>query len=72
MLLAFVLFSIVIFQFYRYRFRKIVENIDENVATPSDYSLILKRLPKGTTKDNIEEMIEERRKFLDENEKQIT
>lgn len=44
-LLTFVVLSIPIFQFFRYRFRLIVEDIDDFSASASDYSIILKRLP---------------------------
>ncbi len=40
-LLTFVVLSIPIFQLIRYRFRKIVDDIDEFVASPADYSMIL-------------------------------
>jgi hypothetical protein len=65
-LLTFVVLSIFIFQFFRYRFRKIVDDIDESIASPADYSIIFKRLPKGTTEKDIEEVIERRRGFLNE------
>lgn len=63
---------IFIFQFFRYRFRKIEDEIDELVASPSDYSLILKRLPENTTESDIMDMIDRRRGFLDEEEKVVS
>lgn len=55
-----------IFQFFRYRFRRIVEEIDQYSVSPGDYSIIIKRLPKDTEERDVYDMIEERRGFLDE------
>ena len=46
-----------------------MDDIDEFIASPADYSMILKRLPEGTMEKDIHEMIEQRRGFLDEEER---
>ena len=46
-----------------------MDDVDEFVASPADYSIILKRLPEGTMEKDIHEMIELRRGFLDEEER---
>lgn len=71
-LLAFVVICIGIFQFFRYRFRKIVEEIDQYSVSPGDYSIIIKRLPEDTEEKDIYDMIEQRRGFLDEEERKLT
>jgi hypothetical protein len=67
-----VVICIGIFQFFRYRFRKIVEEIDQYSVSPGDYSIIIKRLPEDTEEKDIYDMIEQRRGFLDEEERKLT
>lgn len=63
-LLAFVLVSIVVFQYIRYSFRKMEDDCDDVITSPSDYALILRRLPPDTLKHDVEKMIDDRRGFL--------
>lgn len=44
-LLAFVVVSVVVFQYFRYRFRKLEDECDDLITSPSDYAMILRRLP---------------------------
>ena len=57
-LLAFIMVHIFVMQYVRYRARKVEEECDEMVDTPSDYTIILRRLPPLTTKKDIEDMIQ--------------
>lgn len=52
-LLAFVLVSIPVFQYIRYNFRRVEDECDDVITSPSDYALILRRLPEETTKNDI-------------------
>ncbi len=42
------------------------------ITSPSDYALILRRLPEGTEQADIERMIDDRRKFLTPEQRQRT
>ena len=42
------------------------------VDSPSDYAIILRRLPPLTTEQDIKDMIQEQRGYLDEEQKQRT
>ena len=44
-LLAFVILSVFLMQYFRYRFRKVEDECDDIITSPSDYALILRRLP---------------------------
>ena len=57
-LLTFVVINIVLFQFFRYNFRQIEEECDDIINSPSDYAVILRRLPEEITKEDIERMVE--------------
>jgi hypothetical protein len=50
--------------YFRYNFRKVEEECDNVVISPSDYALIFRQLPEGTTQKDIEKMIEEKRQSL--------
>ena len=71
-LLVFVVVYIFLMQYIRYRARKVEEECDDMVDTPSDYAIILRRLPPLTTKKDIEDMIQEQRGFLDDEERKAT
>ena len=43
--------------------------IDNFLATPSDFSLMIRGIPDSATKDDIEEMVDEMRGFLSPEEK---
>lgn len=49
MVMAFCILAILVLQYFRYNFRKIEDECDELINTPSDYAIILRRLPEGTT-----------------------
>ena len=57
MLLAFVVLCFFIFQCFRYNFRSVEDECDDIVDSPSDYAMILRRLPADTTTADIEQMI---------------
>lgn len=59
--LTFVVVNIFLFHFFRYNFRKIEEECDDIVNSPSDYAVILRRLPEQITKEDLELMVEKRR-----------
>lgn len=65
-LLAFSLLSIFIMHYFRYKFRIIEDECDDMINTPSDYAVILRRLPEDTSKEDLEKMVEERRGTLTE------
>lgn len=44
-LVAFVLLSFIILQYFRYSFRKVEDDCDDAIDSPSDYAMILRRLP---------------------------
>ena len=71
-LLAFVVIFIFMMQCFRRNFRRIEEDCDEMVDSPSDYAIILRRLPPLTTEQDIKDMIQEQRGYLDEEQKQRT
>lgn len=52
-LLAFVVVNLLLFQYFRYNFRQIEEECDDIVNSPSDYAIILRRLPENITKEDI-------------------
>lgn len=70
--LTFVVVNIFLFHFFRYNFRKIEEECDDIVNSPSDYAVILRRLPEQITKEDLELMVEKRRAELTEEEKAKT
>ena len=63
---GFVIVFIILMQFIRRSFRKVEDDCDDAIDSPSDYAMILRRLPEGTEKEDIERMIEEKRGFLTE------
>ena len=71
-LLGFVVVSLFVFQCFRYNFRSVEDECDDIVDSPRDYAMILRRLPADTTTADIEEMIEERRGFLSQYEREKT
>jgi hypothetical protein len=56
---------IVLFHYLRWTARKLKEECDEVMDTPSDYSIILRRLPPDTTEKDIMELIEGRKETMD-------
>lgn len=63
-LLGFVLSFILAMQFFRYTFRRVNSECDEVTISPSDYAAILRRLPEGTTEQDILELVNWRRQHL--------
>ena len=61
--------ALVVSRCYMYSFQKY---IDTFLVTPSDYSLIVRDIPDSATKEDLEEMVDEMRPFLSEEEKQQT
>jgi len=45
MLLLFVIVSIFLMHYFRYNFRLVEDESDDMITSPSDYALILRRLP---------------------------
>lgn len=62
--LAFILLVICFFQLIRAMGRKLKQQCDEVVDSPSDYAVILRRLPPNITENDVMAMLEERRKSL--------
>lgn len=48
--LAFTIIFLFAMQGFRYSFRKVEDDCDDAVDSPSDYAMILRRLPDGVTK----------------------
>lgn len=59
--LACILGVVLFLQWTRYGGRKLERKCDEVIDSPSDYAVILKRLPHGTTEKDIEEMVQQKR-----------
>ena len=55
--LTFVVLCVFIFHAFRWNFRKIEEDCDDFVDTPSDYAMVLRRLPDNVEIRDIEAMI---------------
>lgn len=53
MLLGFVIAFILLMQYFRYNFRVVEDQCDDIITSPSDYAVILRRLPEDTTKEDI-------------------
>ena len=47
--LAFVVVCILFFHYFRYKARELMQQCDEVVDSPSDYAIILRRLPETVT-----------------------
>jgi hypothetical protein len=47
--LLFVVACILLFHYFRLKARKLIQECDEVVDSPSDYAIILRRLPKNIT-----------------------
>lgn len=45
--------------------RKKERSTDDQIDSPSDYSILISQLPEGSTERDIVKMIEEERKFID-------
>lgn len=71
-LLAFVVIFACIMQAIRYYFRKIKEDCDELVNSPSDYAIILRRLPSEATENDIRKMVEDISGFLSDEDRTLT
>lgn len=61
-----VVFQTYAFLFVRYRMRQQKQKFDEILTSPSDFSIILRQLPKGTTERHIIETVNEFRRYLTE------
>jgi len=62
--LVFTLLWIVLNQFFLYRCRSYETIADEKICTPSDFAVFLLNLPEGTTKEDIEAMLNHTRKII--------
>lgn len=63
---GYVLVAILYLHYLRYRARQMEQECDEIVNSPSDYAIILRKLPKDTSEADIVELIERRRRELGE------
>ena len=54
---GFVVLFLFIMQGFRYSFRRVEDDCDDAIDSPSDYAMILRRLPEGTEKKDIGDMI---------------
>jgi hypothetical protein len=70
--LAFIIVAVIFFQGMRLAGRKLEKECDEVIDSPSDYAVILRRLPPGTTEKDVMEMVEQRRKELTEEQAKTT
>lgn len=61
---AYVALAVLFFQYFRTRARQLRRECDEIVDSPSDYAIILRRLPAGVTEADLLDMVERRRKDL--------
>jgi hypothetical protein len=62
--LVFVIVCILCFQYFRYKARQLMQECDEVVDSPSDYAIILRRLPKDVTEAEIQQLVEEKKAGL--------
>ena len=70
--LAYIVVAILFFHYFRAQARKLEQECDEIIDSPSDYAIVLRRLKAGVTEEDILNMIESRRKDLSEEERQET
>jgi hypothetical protein len=66
LLMAFILLFMFIFQFMIFVMRKADKKSDELINSPSDYSLLVSQLPRGSTERDILEMVHEERHYIDD------
>lgn len=59
-------------QYYRYNFRVVEDQADDIITSPSDYALILRRLPPDTVKVDIQKMIDQKRATITPDQRQKT
>lgn len=64
LVLGFVVIFVISMQYYRYNFRIVEDQADDFITSPSDYALILRRLPPDTAKEDILKMIDMKRASL--------
>lgn len=55
---------ILFFHYFRYKARQLIQQCDELVDSPSDYAIILRRLPEKVTEAEIRGLIEEKKAGL--------
>lgn len=64
--LAYVVIIIIYFHYFRMEARKLEQDCDEQVDSPSDYAIILKRLPPDISEKDILNMVQAKRCTLSE------
>jgi len=64
LVLALVVVIIIIMHYVRWSARRLEVECDALVDSPSDYSMIIRRLPEGYTEEDIREMVERHKSFL--------
>lgn len=62
--LLFVIISIVFFHYFRFKARELEQQCDEVIDSPSDYAIILRRLPLEITEQDIVKFVEDRKQGL--------
>jgi hypothetical protein len=55
---------ILFFHYFRYKARGLMQQCDEVVDSPSDYAIILRRLPEKVTEAEIRQLIEDKKAEL--------
>lgn len=55
--LGFVVVTILFFHFFRYKSRQLQEQCDEIINSPSDYAIILRKLPPSITENDVIEAV---------------
>lgn len=65
LLTGFIFLYILFIQYLTYFMRKKERSTDDQIDSPSDYSILISQLPEGSTERDIVKMIEEERKFID-------
>lgn len=65
LVLTLIVMLILVMQYVRRTARMLESECDRIVDSPSDYSMILRRLPNDYTEQDIRDMVDQRKKFLD-------
>lgn len=63
---AYVVVVVLFFHYFRRKARQLKQECDEIVNSPSDYAIILRRLPANVTEQDVLAFVEQRRTGLTE------
>jgi hypothetical protein len=64
--MAYVFAAVIYLHYFRLKARQLEQECDEIVDSPSDYAIVLRRLPSDVALDDIIGLVEQQRKLLNE------